>query len=97
MGIGVLGAIAALTAAFVARRRGQNPAKHATLFGGPLLLCAALWPLYNAVEDHFGLDSVAALAINLGIFLLVGALCGIGWTKFSTEPSGTTQTENTLP
>jgi hypothetical protein len=42
---------------------------------GPAAL--GLWFVYNALEDHFGLDSVAALLINLVLFLAAGALAGV--------------------
>ena len=32
----------------------------------------ALWRIYNAIEDHYGLDSVKALLINLALFVAVG-------------------------
>lgn len=41
---------------------------------GPLL--AGLWFVYNAIEDHYGLDSVKALEINAFIFLLTAFLLG---------------------
>ncbi|HET9869077.1 MAG TPA: hypothetical protein VFR02_01085 [bacterium] len=40
--------------------------------GGPLV--AALWFVYNAIEDHYGLDSVKALGLNAALFLAVGVL-----------------------
>ena len=42
---------------------------------GPLAL--ALWFVYNAIMDAFGLDSVRALIINLAIFLVVGVCVGM--------------------
>jgi hypothetical protein len=36
-----------------------------------------LWRVYNAIEDHYGLDSVKALLINLTLFLCVGAVVGV--------------------
>ena len=39
---------------------------------GPLIFL--LWTVYNAIENHYGLDSVKALLINLGLFLLTGIL-----------------------
>jgi hypothetical protein len=39
---------------------------------GPLV--AGLWFLYNAIEDHYGLDSVKALLINFALFIAVGLL-----------------------
>jgi len=77
--LATLGVIAGPLAALLARRSGRNPVQYGALFGGPLLLCALLWPIYNAIEDHFGLDSVAALAINGALFAVVGSACGVGW------------------
>ncbi|MCX7015649.1 MAG: LON peptidase substrate-binding domain-containing protein [Candidatus Sumerlaeota bacterium] len=42
---------------------------------GPLVL--ALWGVFNAIEDRFGLDSLAALGLNAALFLSVGL--GLGW------------------
>jgi hypothetical protein len=39
---------------------------------GPLLWL--LWLSYNAIEDHYGLDSVKALEINFAIFIGTGFL-----------------------
>jgi hypothetical protein len=36
-----------------------------------------LWPLYNSIEDHWGLDSVRALLMNFGIFIAVGLVIGL--------------------
>jgi hypothetical protein len=36
-----------------------------------------LWRVYNAIEDHYGLDSVKALLINLALFLCVGVVVGV--------------------
>jgi hypothetical protein len=80
-GIGAFGVIAFLVAAGIARRRGQSAAKYGALCGGPMLAAAILWPIYNAIEDHFGLDSLAALGINFALFLAVGATCGTLWTR----------------
>ena len=53
---------------------------HSALFwiavgAGPLIV--ALWFMFNAVEDFFGLDSVLALTLNLVLFCLVGL--GVSW------------------
>jgi hypothetical protein len=37
----------------------------------------ALWRMYSALTDHFGLDSVLNLLLNLGIFLVLGAAAGL--------------------
>jgi hypothetical protein len=43
----------------------------------------ALWRIYNAIEDRYGLDSVKALFINLALFIVVGITTGmmIGWSR----------------
>ncbi|MBN1879137.1 hypothetical protein JW823_03420 [bacterium] len=59
--------------------RHRNP-KHAMIglsIGLIGSMISALWYMYNAIMDHFGLDSVAGLLINLLIFTLVGLL--LGW------------------
>src|SRR4051794_4561028 len=54
---------------------------------GPVLL--ALWTAYNALEDHYGLDSVRALGINLALFVIVGILGGAAlgcvWRRTGTD------------
>ena len=86
-GVAAFGVILGSLAALLARRRGQSAGKYGILVGGPLILCGVLWPLYNAIEDHFGLDSVAALALNGGLFVLIGAACGFGWTALFRKKS----------
>jgi hypothetical protein len=55
---------------------------------GPAAL--GLWEIYNALEDHFGLDSVAALLINLLILLIAGAAAGAVFQRVwrATAPEG---------
>lgn len=36
----------------------------------------AAWRVYNAVEDAFGLDSAAALVLNLVLFVICGFAIG---------------------
>jgi len=86
---GLLAAVAAATVAagaligLLAWRRGRGallgcPAFWIGAFSGPLIL--ALWRLYNAIEDRFGLDSLVALGLNAAIFLSVGAALGL-WLR----------------
>jgi hypothetical protein len=42
---------------------------------GPLIW--VLWRVTNAVQGRLGLDSVAALLINFGIFIVVGLAIGV--------------------
>ena len=37
----------------------------------------ALWTVYNAITDHFGLDTVKNLQINLVFFIVVGIIVGL--------------------
>ena len=36
----------------------------------------ALWTVYNAITEKLGLDTVANLLVNLGLFLVVGTVAG---------------------
>src|SRR5437870_13436391 len=37
-----------------------------------------LWRAYNSIEDRYGLDSVKAMLLNLGLFVALGLAIGIG-------------------
>ena len=79
LGILVLGLVVAPVAGLLAKRRGGDPLPAALLWGGPLVLIGLLWRVYNAITDRVGLDSVANLAANAVLFVVIGAACGIGW------------------
>jgi uncharacterized membrane protein len=66
------------------RRRG---ALYGSLVGliGPLNLI--LWRVYNGITDAVGLDTVRNLVINLVLFVVVGALIGVG-AGFAIRRSG---------
>ncbi|HZO89406.1 MAG TPA: hypothetical protein VFB38_13835 [Chthonomonadaceae bacterium] len=79
--LALIGPIAgALIGAAVGVRR-QN-VRRGTLLGfliglfGPLNWL--LWRVYNALTDRNGLDTVRNLFINLGLFIVVGAVIGVG-------------------
>jgi hypothetical protein len=78
-------------------RRSLGSARAALLRGGAVAalgpLALALWAVYNHFEDRFGLDSVAALLINLGIFAVVGVAVGaaMAWVWRSTAPAETNE------
>lgn len=38
-----------------------------------------LWRMYCAITNHYGLDSVRNLLINLSLFVLLGLVGGIGY------------------
>jgi hypothetical protein len=44
-------------------------------FSGPAIL--VLWRVYNAITDHYGLDSVQGLLINLSLFVAIGIGAGL--------------------
>lgn len=75
--------------AYRIRGRGEDASERARqywmllLLLGPLAL--ALWFVYNLIMDLMGLDSVAALGINLLIFICIGLL--IGWMFRKTTPA----------
>ncbi|HLI47575.1 MAG TPA: hypothetical protein VKV18_02630 [Chthonomonas sp.] len=45
----------------------------------------ALWEIYNRITDHFGLDTVRNLIINVGLFVGLGVLGGIGSGLFESR------------
>ena len=38
----------------------------------------ALWTLYNTITQKLGLDTVANLLVNLGLFVAIGVVVGVG-------------------
>jgi lipopolysaccharide export LptBFGC system permease protein LptF len=44
-----------------------------------------LWHVYNRIEDHYGLDSVKAMLINLALFAALGIAVGLIY-RFSRRP-----------
>ena len=62
------------------RRQRLRPCALAGLLLGLLgTLNWLLWHAYNALTDANGMDSVKGLAINLALFVAVGALLGFGY------------------
>ena len=57
---------------------------------GPAVL--ALWRVYNAIVNRYGLDSVTGLLINLGLFAVIGLLLGLAvaavWRRLAAVPRG---------
>jgi hypothetical protein len=90
VGIGlavVSGAAAVLSVALGIAGKAPTTPRRAGLRRGALLaagvvLLFPMWLVYNWIEDALGLDSVAALCINLVLFLAVGAASGWAIRKF---------------
>ena len=55
------------------KRVGQGLCVGALVGGGNY----ALWTAYNAITAKLGLDTVANLLVNLGLFLVLGTIVGI--------------------
>ena len=45
----------------------------------------ALWTVYNAVTQKLGLDTVANLLVNLGLFVVVGIAMGVGAGLYAAQ------------
>lgn len=79
LGSGVCLALFAVSALLVARGPGawRAPGRRLAYLAGVGALVWPLWRLYDTIVERMGLDSVAALGINLGIFVLVGLVLGL--------------------
>jgi lipopolysaccharide export LptBFGC system permease protein LptF len=45
-----------------------------------------LWTVYSAITNKLGLDTVANLAVNLGLFIVIGVVVGIVIAKMQSKP-----------
>lgn len=58
-----------------------------------------LWHIYNRITDSVGLDTVRNLAINLVLFVVLGAVIGVGVglaaRHFGAAPTGHQPTDET--
>jgi lipopolysaccharide export LptBFGC system permease protein LptF len=83
--LAVVGPIAGLVIGAAVGSRRQR-LRHGTvsglLFGLLGTLNWLLWHVYNALTDANGLDSVKGLAINLVLFVGVGAALGFGYNAW---------------
>jgi ABC-type glycerol-3-phosphate transport system permease component len=57
-------------------RRTALTARRISLLAAVVVVVYPLWVIYNGIENYFGLDSVAALLLNLALFVLVGVAGG---------------------
>jgi uncharacterized protein with PQ loop repeat len=49
----------------------------AVLLGALLTVAYGMWRLYGVITDHFGLDSVANLGLQLILFSALGCVLGV--------------------
>jgi hypothetical protein len=61
---------------FGGRRQGSLRAGLLMGLLGPLNW--VLWRVFNGIEDHYGLDSVRAMLLNLALFAALGVAIGLG-------------------
>lgn len=48
----------------------------------------ALWTAYNAITQKLGLDTVANLLVNLGVFIVIGIAIGVGTGIYVVRKQG---------
>ncbi len=82
MGVGV---VATFGLVLAVRRSGSAASRKAAIFAAALIPGYPMWVVYNAIEDALGLDSVAALLLNLVLFLAVGVAGGLLGRRFWPE------------
>ena len=75
------GLLLTLALAAMARARRSPALTRGALLAAAAALLYPLWLVYNGIEDYFGLDSVAALLINLGLFAVVGVAVGMAMKR----------------
>src|ERR1043166_6687676 len=68
--------VLAIAGGALLRARGHRPGR-VLLLGllGPANWL--LWRIYNGIEDHYGLDSVKAMLLNLALFVALGVVTGM--------------------
>jgi hypothetical protein len=90
--VAALSGLALVAAAvLLATSRGKIGARRLGLIAAALVPAWPLWLIYNAIEDHFGLESVAALLINLALFAAVGIGIGLALRRlWPTDPAEAT-------
>lgn len=78
LAIALLGPLLSAAAFFFLRRSVIRRNRHNVVFAGllgPAVL--GLWLTYSAVTERYGLDSVAGLGVNAGIFAIAGLLLAL--------------------
>jgi hypothetical protein len=99
--LAILSGVALVAAAglmILGRTQKRQAFVRAALVSSIGILAYPLWLVYNRIEDQFGLDSVAALLINLALFVAVGVGGGFLIRKLWASPdlgnSRDTETKN---
>ena len=77
-----LAALGLLMAGIVCALVGRLQKKSGVGFAGLAMIIAApllwaMWRVYDRVTQHFGLDSVKGLGVNILAFVIIGALVGL--------------------
>lgn len=67
-----------------AKRAGPGLLLGALVGGGNF----ALWTVYNAITEKLGLDTVKNLLVNLGLFVVIGVVAGVGAGFFAARGRG---------
>jgi hypothetical protein len=88
--------VAAAVLMIAGRIKNANGLVKAALVFSAGILAYPLWVVYNSIEDHFGLDSVVALLLNLALFSVIGIVGGLAlrrlWPDESFSHHGDTET-----
>ena len=69
--------VAATALMILGRLRKSEGMVRAALLTAAGILLYPLWVVYNQIEDHFGLDSLTALGLNLALFIGIGIAGGL--------------------
>ena len=79
-------------AAGALRRRLGRDALLGLVIGLSGVLLWAMWLVFNAITNHYGLDSVKGLLVNLALFVVVGLVVGLvaalAWRRATAPASG---------
>jgi len=70
--LSLIALLLAVALTLLGRQRGAPGLAKAGLIAAAVVTVYPLWAVYNGIEDYFGLDSVAALLLNLALFAAVG-------------------------
>ena len=89
LGVLVLAPLIGLVWGVVTKRIGWGLVLGLLVGGGNYVL----WTVYNAITERLGLDTVNNLLVNLGLFVILGSIVGIGAGLFAARQ----RPEQTVP